>query len=603
MGDTPQPSDALELSEASSDELKSPRYNPLLEDSDEVVERGSNSWEDTPKRSNSNQQLHLSASPPENETWKNAIRPSNTNSNKRTGGLGQKRNRGLPSLDTTFANSSFDPTASLPSPTTQPDVPFNKATTENNNNALNNNTPRDAATKPDVRLNVEGQDKAKQSPAITPNMAAAGITAVGPKKRRTLNDISSEELRLLKDPQVSETEKMMAVLNNAKLRGHFRAYLQEALSVENLDFWLTVEEYKLLPSDAPEKAHRAQDIYQRFFTPQSRSEVNITAKMRDQIADRVVFHSDNLFDEPQKEVFALMLQNSLKSFLNSPFFKDFSAISEKLRQTEDAMRQEAREMKELKRKYMESQSRWRDMNVQRQVYLDLIRDLNVEAEGVKYILSVTVLEGDSICPRQESRYTYCYFEMGDQVFVTKPAEHHGKPVWREYFIFDVEEEHYLYIELRNRNIITADDYLGECVLNCMDLTGLAPTDLWVDVKDKNRNLTGGKVRLRIYCRHKMDALSEIEDMLMRLEALLEEEKRHHEMLKNYLLTHSGSVEEVVEVDYKSTRNRQKALDARLKEVKKQRDEMEAKSMASTIAMATRSGPNKSVSSRSIFKRK
>jgi hypothetical protein len=85
MGDTPQPSDALELSEASSDELKSPRYNPLLEDSDEVVERGSNSWEDTPKRSNSNQQLHLSASPPENETWKNAIRPSNTNSNKRTG--------------------------------------------------------------------------------------------------------------------------------------------------------------------------------------------------------------------------------------------------------------------------------------------------------------------------------------------------------------------------------------------------------------------------------------------------------------------------------------------------------------------------------------
>lgn len=141
----------------------------------------------------------------------------------------------MPSLDTTFANSSFDPTASLPSPTTQPDVPFNKATTENNNNALNNNTPRDAATKPDVQLNVEGQDKAKQSPAITPNMAAAGITAVGPKKRRTLNDISSEELRLLKDPQVSETEKMMAVLNNAKLRGHFRAYLQEALSVENLD--------------------------------------------------------------------------------------------------------------------------------------------------------------------------------------------------------------------------------------------------------------------------------------------------------------------------------------------------------------------------------
>ena len=51
----------------------------------------------------------------------------------------------------------------------------------------------------------------------------------------------------------------------------------------------------------------------------------------------------------------------------------------------------------------------------------------------------------------------------------------------------------------------------------------------------------------------MDALSEIEDMTMRLEALLEEEKRHYEMLKNYLLTHSASVEEAVEVDYKVNR--------------------------------------------------
>lgn len=170
--------------------------------------------------------------------------------------------------------------------------------------------------------------------------------------------------------------------------------------------------------------------------PQSRSEVNITAKMRDQIADRVVFHSDNLFDDPQKEVRLddvdinhsnmLMVMNRCSRWCYKIHWKVFwvrrsskisqvmitaiflwlgvnyvhIAISEKLRQTEDAMRQEAREMKELKRKYMESQSRWRDMNVQRQVYLDLIRDLNVEAEGVKYILSVTVLEGDSICPRQ-----------------------------------------------------------------------------------------------------------------------------------------------------------------------------------------------------------
>lgn len=52
---------------------------------------------------------------------------------------------------------------------------------------------------------------------------------------------------------------------------------------------------------------------------------------------------------------------------------------------------------------------------------------------------------------------------------------------------------------------------------------------------------------------KMDALSEIEDMLMRLEALLEEEKRHQETLKNYLLTHSASVEEGVEVEYKVTK--------------------------------------------------
>lgn len=143
----------------------------------------------------------------------------------------------MPSLDTTFGNSSFDPTTSLPSPTAQSDIPFDKRPEENSANINNTNaeTPRDAVAKPDVVANTSEQNKTKQVSSITPNMAASGITSVGSKKRRTLNDISSEELRLLKDIQVSETEKMMTVLHNAKLRGHFRSYLQETLSVENLD--------------------------------------------------------------------------------------------------------------------------------------------------------------------------------------------------------------------------------------------------------------------------------------------------------------------------------------------------------------------------------
>ena len=86
MGATTGSSDVLDLSEA-SDDLKTPRYNSLLEDSDEPTERGYNSSEDTPKglRSDSNQQLRLSTSPPDNETWKNAIRPSRNNNNHRAG--------------------------------------------------------------------------------------------------------------------------------------------------------------------------------------------------------------------------------------------------------------------------------------------------------------------------------------------------------------------------------------------------------------------------------------------------------------------------------------------------------------------------------------
>ncbi len=142
----------------------------------------------------------------------------------------------MPSLDTTFGTSSFDPTSSMSSPTAQPDIPFDKRPDGSSVNLNNTNaeTPRDATTKPDVIVNIN-QDKTKQVPTITPSMSASGITSVGGKKRRTLNDISSEELRLLKDAQVSETEKMMTVLHNAKLRGHFRSYLQETLSVENLD--------------------------------------------------------------------------------------------------------------------------------------------------------------------------------------------------------------------------------------------------------------------------------------------------------------------------------------------------------------------------------
>jgi hypothetical protein len=105
-------------------------------------------------------------------------------------------------------------------------------------------------------------------------------------------------------------------------------------------FWIVVEEYKQLGVDSVQRLSCAQDIYERFLAPHSRNELNVTKQIKDKIADRLEFHSDNLFDEPQREVFQLMLTNNLREFLASNLCRDFLLLCERILEIDRELTQE-----------------------------------------------------------------------------------------------------------------------------------------------------------------------------------------------------------------------------------------------------------------------
>jgi len=88
--------------------------------------------------------------------------------------------------------------------------------------------------------------------------------------------------------------------------------------------------------------------------------------------------------------------------------------------------------------------------------------------------------------------------------MTKPTEHRGRPIWREYFCFDIQQDHELYIEFRNRNIIAVDEYLCGGTINCNDMTGATPSELWIDLMNDTKGATNiiGRLRCKLLVRQK-----------------------------------------------------------------------------------------------------
>ncbi|XP_058493501.1 regulator of G-protein signaling 13-like isoform X2 [Solea solea] len=100
----------------------------------------------------------------------------------------------------------------------------------------------------------------------------------------------------------------------------FSCFLKSEYSDENIEFWLTCEDYKKIrPSFR--MSSRAKKIYEQFIKTESPKEINIDYHTREQIKRNVKTPTMHCFDDAQKIVFGLMERDSYPRFLRSDVYR------------------------------------------------------------------------------------------------------------------------------------------------------------------------------------------------------------------------------------------------------------------------------------------
>ncbi|XP_028936949.1 regulator of G-protein signaling 4 isoform X2 [Ornithorhynchus anatinus] len=99
----------------------------------------------------------------------------------------------------------------------------------------------------------------------------------------------------------------------------FRAFLKSEYSDENLEFWISCEDYKKTP--CPDQLRpKAKKIYEDFISVEASKEVNLDSITREETSRNVREPTPACFDEAQRKIFRLMEKDSYGRFLKSPFY-------------------------------------------------------------------------------------------------------------------------------------------------------------------------------------------------------------------------------------------------------------------------------------------
>ncbi|XP_038614189.1 regulator of G-protein signaling 4 [Tachyglossus aculeatus] len=102
----------------------------------------------------------------------------------------------------------------------------------------------------------------------------------------------------------------------------FRAFLKSEYSEENLEFWISCEDYKKTPS--PDQLRpKAEKIYEDFISVEATKEVNLDSSTREETSRNMRDPTAACFDEAQRKIFHLMEKDSYGRFLKSPFYLGF----------------------------------------------------------------------------------------------------------------------------------------------------------------------------------------------------------------------------------------------------------------------------------------
>ncbi|XP_052412565.1 regulator of G-protein signaling 3a isoform X1 [Carassius gibelio] len=101
----------------------------------------------------------------------------------------------------------------------------------------------------------------------------------------------------------------------------FRAFLRTEFSEENLDFWLTCEDYKKIKSQS-KMTSKAKKIFAEFIAIQSCKEVNLDSYTREHTKENLQNIDRSCFDLAQRRIYGLMEKDSYPRFLRSELYMD-----------------------------------------------------------------------------------------------------------------------------------------------------------------------------------------------------------------------------------------------------------------------------------------
>jgi len=138
----------------------------------------------------------------------------------------------------------------------------------------------------------------------------------------TLEDVAIPPSLCEKEDQFGNRERLFDVVQHPQLAFLFQEYLRSILSLENLLFFLEVEDFKNETSEG-EMIKKAHYIFEKFLSNDAANEVDIDGDAKEFIKENLSRPTPKLFERGQQTVLLTLEGDCLPKFLQWGLFKDF----------------------------------------------------------------------------------------------------------------------------------------------------------------------------------------------------------------------------------------------------------------------------------------
>ncbi|KAI6187753.1 RGS domain-containing protein [Aphelenchoides besseyi] len=167
----------------------------------------------------------------------------------------------------------------------------------------------------DVR---EPANRATSSPIGQQSDALNCLRNCRPTERSVLIGKENIPPRSMPDSAPEGKVDLEQLLKSETARASFQSFLQQQFCIENLNFYLAVEEYKLLTSEQ-QRRQLGRQIYERHFTPNSIEPVNIDNATCKGIMESIQTenYSQDMYNLAQYQIYHLLKYDCWPRYLSS----------------------------------------------------------------------------------------------------------------------------------------------------------------------------------------------------------------------------------------------------------------------------------------------